>query len=129
MMSTTVRQPAVAGHFYSRDPQALTRDLRSFFSPPEQKMKALGCVVPHAGYIYSGHVAGAVYSAIELPRRFIILGPNHTGRGAPLATTLGAWATPLGEARIDEALASELAREMPQLSDDPLAHAAEQSID
>ena len=130
MMNTTVRQPAVAGHFYSRDPQALTRDLRSFFSPPEQKMKALGCVVPHAGYIYSGHVAGSVYAAIELPRRFIILGPNHTGRGSPLAImSSGAWQTPLGAAPIDSPLADQLRVACPYLEEDAVAHRGEHAIE
>ena len=66
---------------------------------PEPKIHALGCVVPHAGYMYSGHVAGAVYRRLELPRRFVILCPNHTGMGEPLAImSEGAWHTPLGDA-------------------------------
>ncbi len=130
MMSTTVRQPAVAGHFYSRDPLALSRDLRSFFSLSEQKISALGCVVPHAGYIYSGHVAGSVYAAMELPQRFIVLGPNHTGHGSPLAIMRsGAWQTPLGCAPIDSRLAEQLCDACPYLKEDAIAHRGEHAIE
>ena len=73
------------------------------------KIRALGCVVPHAGYMYSGHVAGAVYRRLDLPRRLVILCPNHTGMGEPLAImSEGAWHTPLGDVPIDEELAAEL---------------------
>src|SRR5579859_2857638 len=106
---TDVRQPAVAGRFYPGRPDVLTRDIQSYLNTKAEKICALGCVVPHAGYMYSGHVAGAVYSRLELPRRFLILGPNHTGAGDPLAIMLdGVWQTPLGQAKIDTVLAEAL---------------------
>jgi AmmeMemoRadiSam system protein B len=130
MHARLVRPPAVAGRFYSGDPDELAKEVDSHLVHAAEQQHAVGCMAPHAGYIYSGHVAGAVYGGIELPQRFIILGPNHTGQGAPLATALrGAWATPLGEAAIDEALAAEVARALPQLVDDPLAHQLEHSIE
>lgn len=130
MSSGSVRQPAVAGRFYPSDPNELAVQVDSHLANIKNRECVIGCLVPHAGYVYSGHVAGAVYGAIELPRSFIILGPNHTGRGQPLATTLrGSWGTPLGDADIDEALAAELASALPQLSDDPLAHRFEHSIE
>jgi hypothetical protein len=87
-------------------------------------------MVPHAGYIYSGHVAGAVYGSIELPNRFIILGPRHFPRGEPLAIlSEGAWQTPLGEAKIDEVLAAELKRACPLLREDEVAHSREHSLE
>ena len=62
------------------------------------QVRALGCVVPHAGYMYSGHVAGAVYSSIEIPSRCILLGPRHFPQGQPMAIlTEGSFATPLGK--------------------------------
>src|SRR4051794_39033231 len=104
-----VRKPAVAGAFYPADPAILLRDIRSYM-PEATGSSCLACVVPHAGYMYSGHVAGAVYSRVNLPRRLILLGPNHTGLGQPLAImSTGVWLTPLGEAHIDEPLAQELA--------------------
>jgi AmmeMemoRadiSam system protein B len=95
-----------------------------------KKSSALACVVPHAGYMYSGHVAGAVYEQLELPRRLIILCPNHTGRGRRLAImSEGAWETPLGLANIDSALAASLTSAFPSLEDDELAHRGEHAIE
>ena len=130
-MATAIRQPAVAGRFYPANPQRLRAEVESFTSPSDEaKIRALGCVVPHAGYMYSGHVAGAVYRRLELPRRFVILCPNHTGMGEPLAImSEGAWHTPLGDVPIDEKLASELKQQMPLLSEDDQAHRAEHALE
>jgi AmmeMemoRadiSam system protein B len=125
-----VRPPAVAGRFYPGDPATLLRDVRSYTQSGECKLAARGCVVPHAGYMYSGHVAGAVYAALELPRRFLILCPNHTGAGEPLAMyRQGRWRTPLGEVAVDEELAAELQRHCDWLSDDPEAHRSEHALE
>jgi AmmeMemoRadiSam system protein B len=95
-----------------------------------EKIRALGCVVPHAGYVYSGHVAGAVYARLEMPRRFLMLCPNHTGMGEPLAImSSGSWLTPLGEAAIDGELAGQLKREFPALREDESAHAGEHALE
>jgi AmmeMemoRadiSam system protein B len=129
-MGAFIRQPAVAGRFYPGRPEVLLRDLRSYTVAEGDKLHALGCVVPHAGYMYSGHVAGAVYARLELPRRFIILCPNHTGMGQPLAVmSQGSWLTPLGEVQVDTALASALLRECPLLSEDSVAHRAEHALE
>jgi AmmeMemoRadiSam system protein B len=129
-MSTPVRHPAVAGQFYPSNPNQLRQEIESFVQPGREKIRALGCVVPHAGYMYSGAVAGAVYARLELPRRFIILCPNHTGAGQPLAImSRGHWLTPLGEAAIDEPLAEDLKREFSPLRDDEVAHAREHALE
>lgn len=87
-------------------------------------------MVPHAGYMYSGHVAGAVYSSIEIPSRAILLGPRHYPRGEPMAIlTEGGWKTPFGEARIDSALGAELERSCRWLREDMTAHANEHSLE
>ena len=93
----TIRHPAVAGRFYPKRPQtSCFRDVASYLSPQTAHAPALGCVAPHAGYIYSGSVAGAVYAQLRCPERIIILCPNHTGKGRPLAImSNGAWETPL----------------------------------
>ena len=125
-----VRQPAVAGRFYPGRAEVLSRDIESYLAPKGEKIQALGCVVPHAGYMYSGHVAGAVYSRLELPRRFLILGPNHTGAGDPLAIMLdGVWQTPLGDARIDTVLAEALLNAFHYLTEDDIAHRHEHSLE
>jgi MEMO1 family protein len=125
-----LRKPAVAGSFYPADPGALLRDIGTYILPERTKIACLACLVPHAGYMYSGHVAGAVYSRMQLPARLVLLGPNHTGVGHPLAiTSSGAWLTPLGEAQIDENLARELAARFPLLQEDAEAHRKEHSLE
>jgi AmmeMemoRadiSam system protein B len=125
-----IRPPAVAGRFYPADARELAQQVRDFVPTECKKVSARGCMVPHAGYIYSGHVAGAVYGSLELPNRFIILGPRHFPRGEPLAIlSEGAWQTPLGEAKIDEALAAELKRACPLLREDDVAHSREHSLE
>ncbi|MFI5174341.1 MAG: AmmeMemoRadiSam system protein B [Terriglobia bacterium] len=125
-----IRRPAVAGRFYPSNKEKLIRDLDQFLSGGGAQRKAIGCVVPHAGYMYSGHVAGAVYARLELPDRFIILCPNHTGMGAPLSImSEGEWQTPLGNARIDSALARRIARACSLVTEDETAHVAEHSLE
>jgi len=127
---TPLRPPAVAGQFYPASPQELTNTIDKFLSSDEPTTRAQACIVPHAGYVYSGHVAGAVYSAIDLPSRCIVLGPNHRGNGQPLATNAhGAWQTPFGDLAIDEPLAAALIAAAPLLTDDDVAHRAEHSIE
>src|SRR5689334_17698771 len=118
-----IRRPAVSGRFYPSDPEELRKSVEGFFERVETQQKAIGLVVPHAGYMYSGHVAGAVYSRIDLPSRTIVLCPNHTGFGTPLSIMRsGAWQTPLGDVQIDEELCGGLMDADRQLEDDVEAH-------
>jgi AmmeMemoRadiSam system protein B len=129
-MESTIRRPAVAGRFYPGDPSVLLADVRSYLSPTEKTIPAIGCVVPHAGYIYSGHVAGAVFARLNIPQRCIVLCPNHTGMGQPLAImSAGAWETPLGKVAVDSSLADALKQKFPQLSEDVDAHRAEHAAE
>lgn len=129
------RHPAVAGRFYSADPQALTREIQSHIKPgagekTAKKSRALGVVSPHAGFMYSGDVAAAVYSEIEIPETLVILGPNHTGQGPPISLMAqGAWSMPLGEVAIDGELARAILRASPLISDDYSAHEDEHSLE
>jgi AmmeMemoRadiSam system protein B len=134
MATATVRQPAVAGRFYPRDPEKLRHNISDFLLPSGSEtpapVRAVGCIVPHAGYMYSGQVAGAVFSRLIIPRRCIVLCPNHTGMGRALAiNSEGAWQTPLGEVPIDAALAAALMRRFPALHEDSAAHRAEHAIE
>ena len=125
-----IRKSAVSGRFYPANPDELRNVLNGFFEPIQPRSKVIGVVVPHAGYIYSGHVAGAVYSRIELPLRNIVLCPNHTGRGTPLSIMKsGSWQTPLGQMQIDEELSSELMKADPSLEADIAAHQFEHAIE
>jgi len=129
-----LRMPAVAGRFYPSDPSELSALVREFvFVPPGSGVDLLrvkACLVPHAGYVYSGHVAAAVLSRIALPRKILILGVRHFPRGQQMAIlSHGAWRTPLGDAPIDEALAQALTAACPLLREDSVAHSAEHSLE
>lgn len=125
-----IRPAAVAGRFYPADAATLLRQIDGCVSVAPQKIRARGCIVPHAGYMYSGRVAGTVYGTLELPSRFILLGPRHYPRGERLAIlSEGAWTTPLGDAKIDAALADALKDEFPLLREDGVAHSAEHSLE
>jgi MEMO1 family protein len=94
------------------------------------KSSARACLVPHAGYRYSGGVAGDVFSRIELPRKIVILGVRHFPRGESAAIlSSGAWRTPLGDASIDAALAGALRDACPLLREDAVAHSQEHSLE
>ena len=129
-MHSVVRHPAVAGRFYPGNRESLLRDVQSYLSPQAVTASALGCMVPHAGYIYSGAVAGAVFAKIDVPASCIVLCPNHTGKGRPLAImSSGAWETPMGEVSIDSSLAEDLKKRFPLLSEDVDAHRSEHAIE
>jgi len=126
----SVRLPAVAGRFYPGARRVLLDDVSAYLSSAEEPRAAFGCIVPHAGYIYSGSVAGAVYANVAVPRRCIVLCPNHTGRGRPLAImSQGGWETPLGTVQIDSSLADTLRQQFPLLSEDTDAHRSEHAIE
>lgn len=125
-----IRPAAVAGRFYTADAAMLLRQIDACVSVAPQKVRARACVVPHAGYMYSGHVAGTVYGTLDLPTRFILLGPRHYPHGERLAILSdGAWVTPLGEAKIDAVLANALKDAFPLLREDAVAHSAEHSLE
>jgi AmmeMemoRadiSam system protein B len=125
-----VRQPAVAGRFYPEDRQELNDAIDDCLERGVSRIEAIGAVIPHAGYMYSGHVAGAVYSRITIPQRCIVLCPNHTGLGPPLSIMrAGSWLTPLGQLAIDEELCSVLMQHDRQLEDDMEAHRVEHALE
>ena len=134
MSITILRHPAVAGRFYPGDPDDLRTEAQGYLSQSTSSTgtptKAIGCIAPHAGYTYSGHVAGAVFSQIEIPRLCVVLCPNHTGMGRSLATmNEGSWETPLGEVPIDAEFALALQQRFPALHNDPAAHRAEHAAE
>lgn len=127
-----MRHPAVAGTFYEASPERLKAQVDACLAAndPSVPRSFIGAVVPHAGLMYSGHVAAAFYGAAELPRRFVILCPNHTGSGHFAAINAsGFWRTPLGDAEVDESLARALMKKTSLLSEDTRAHAREHSLE
>jgi len=127
-----IRRPAVAGRFYAADPESLRRDLIEMTRGlcPEHAPRGVALMVPHAGYIYSGRVAAAAYSAIRLPDRIVVLGPNHTGLGEPVALmSEGSWRSPLGDVPIDQPLAESILAGCRSARKDEVAHRNEHSLE
>jgi AmmeMemoRadiSam system protein B len=127
-----LRLPAVSGRFYPSDPIELKALIRECSRADNTVMpaRAKAALVPHAGYVYSGHVAGAVYARIVFPRKILILGVRHYPRGENAAIlSSGAWRTPLGDAAIDEQLAEALRLSCPLLHEDSVAHSGEHSLE
>ena len=125
-----IRKPAVAGRFYPAGKEALAGEVSKFLGTLRADIKAKGILVPHAGYMYSGHVAGAVYALIQVPARIIIMCPNHTGMGASLAImSSDSWEIPLGKIEIDSDLAKRLMHQCHLLSEDVEAHRFEHSLE
>jgi predicted class III extradiol MEMO1 family dioxygenase len=125
-----LRRAAVAGHFYQGTSEALEKQVAGYLIPDADKVRALGILSPHAGLMYSGSVAGAVYSSIELPKTFVLIGPNHTGLGAPVSLmSSGTWETPLGKVEIDRILASSILGRSRHIQEDARAHLREHSLE
>lgn len=124
------RKPFVAGRFYPASKKMLLEELGSYSLADKNKQKAIGIVSPHAGYVYSGAVAGEVFSSVQLPSRFVVLSPNHTGMGLRISMwPSGSWQTPLGEAVVDEDLCSKIASKSDAVKQDTEAHLMEHSLE
>ena len=130
---TRLRRPAVAGLFYPDHPAHLVRTVHELLGEPAAAARAAAALAPHAGYRYSGRTAGSVFGALDVPRRVIILGPNHTGDGnardGGSVFAVGVLRTPLGDVPVDEPLAADLLARCPSLEDDPDAHRREHGIE
>jgi AmmeMemoRadiSam system protein B len=131
-----VRQAVVAGQFYPESKTELLREVHGFLRKVPADAAALatrlalGVIAPHAGYVYSGAVAGAVYAQVAIPRRVIVLCPNHTAMGEPLAImSEGSFQTPLGEVPIDHELAEALKKSFPLLREDMAAQIREHAVE
>jgi hypothetical protein len=134
----TVRPPAVAGSFYPRDPVALQRMVTRFVAaaePPPLPLRAL--IAPHAGYIYSGPIAGTAYACLQAYlaahpagfNRVVLLGPAHRAPVHGLAgSSASAFATPLGEVPLDRAALDELLA-LPHVAIYDAAHRPEHGLE
>jgi len=124
------RKPAVAGQFYQASSSQLAVQVNQYIETITSREHAIGIVSPHAGLMYSGEVAGSVYSRIKIPHTFILLGPNHTGAGVPVSImSSGQWQLPTGEITVDESLASDLMKGTDVLTEDSFAHSMEHSLE
>lgn len=124
------RMAAVAGQFYAGEKEVLREQVSNFLQQKQEPRQAVGIMVPHAGYVYSGAIAGQTFSRVKVPDRVVLLGPNHTGYGAAQAVyPSGSWQTPLGDIPIDSSLAGQIIAECGEAIADDLAHRYEHSLE
>ena len=124
------RKPAVAGSFYPSSEEALRKMIDRMVNPGSQKKKAVCVVSPHAGFEYSGPVAGAAFSSVQLPDIFVILGPSHGSMISRVAIMKeGVWETPLGHIPVESRLAELIMNYSQLISEDQTAHSKEHSLE
>lgn len=131
-----IRRPVAAGRFYPGDAASLGKEVRYWLDKGEKaagtktENRPWAVMLPHAGYIFCGDVLGRTLAGQKLPSRLVILCPNHTGQGEPLSVwPEGAWITPLGQVKVDEALAADIIGSGGGFAPDTLAHMGEHSIE
>ncbi|MFW5731342.1 MAG: AmmeMemoRadiSam system protein B [Desulfonatronovibrionaceae bacterium] len=123
------RQPVVAGQFYPGQPEALKKKVVHYMQGMQGEQRTLLAMVPHAGYIFSGRVAGKTLAAANLADRMILLGPNHTGRGSRIAVWPdGRWHVPGASIQVDTDL-SAILTSIPGFEADYQAHLQEHSLE
>jgi len=124
------RKPSVAGSFYPGEERDLLKMIEKMVEKELKKEKAISIVSPHAGFVYSGPVAGAVFSSVKLPDTFVILGPSHRSIGSLAAIMKeGIWETPLGEVIVETSLAELIKKHSPLITEDEIAHLDEHSLE
>ena len=125
-----IREAHVAGYFYPEKRNALEKELASLLNPAADKCRAAVVISPHAGYIYSGRVAGAVYSSVEIPNKVILVGPSHRPISSRFALwRSGAWDTPLGSVPVDTELSDSLLENSSLIAEDNRAHIQEHALE
>ncbi len=130
MRLTNLRKPVVAGQFYPSSAKDLNALISSFADKSVQKNDCFGCILPHAGYIYSGKVAACTICAVKIKETVVLLGPNHTGQGATFSIMpQGIWQSPLGKIEINHQLAGLFLDKSKYLEPDNLAHSMEHSLE
>ncbi|MCK6682471.1 MAG: AmmeMemoRadiSam system protein B [Thermoanaerobaculia bacterium] len=134
MRSRETRRPAVSGLFYESDPVRLRESLSGFMQPHHRPRRSLpdwrAVLLPHAGHIFAGHIAGPAVASIDWPGFVILLGPNHRGTGSGIAlSNANSWETPLGPVWTNRALLDLLASSVPEASFDDVAHEKEHSLE
>jgi len=130
MQNSEIRKPVAAGRFYPSSKEAINKQIDSFLGKEAEKIDVLACMLPHAGYAFSGAVAARTVERINIKDRLILLGPNHTGYGSPFSImTSGTWLTPMGEVNIDANLAKLISKKSRLLEADTIAHLYEHSLE
>ena len=125
-----VRQMAAAGKFYPNDSSELKEFVDEVLSGVRKRnSRTYGGLVPHAGYNFSGKVAAEFYGSMNrTPETYILLGPNHTGRGLDISISSEDWESPLGKVPVDQELVTEI-HELSEAEYDEGAHHYEHSLE
>ncbi len=126
-----LRLPVAADRFYPGNPDALQAELSRRIPdiPESQKQDCLAIISPHAGYVYSGDVAGETVARVNIPETVLILGPNHHGLGQPVSLGLKDWSMPFGQVPIAREFAVKILKNSSIIIDDNTAHQAEHSLE
>ncbi len=133
----SIRQPIAAGRFYPAAPEDLRHNIQAFLDAgiarhpqPAAPLHPVALMLPHAGHVYCGHVISATLASVILPQTLILLCPNHTGMGRPLAVwPEGAWQTPLGQVPVDSGMVDALCSAASSFQRDELAHWQEHALE
>jgi len=130
MVFSMRRTPAVAGQFYSASAQGLYEEVVRYSTPAGSPIPFPILISPHAGLMFSGPVAGAVYSCVAIPETVILVGPNHTGQGPVLSIyPEGSWSIPGAEVSIDSSLAQTILSRIPFAEGEESAHKGEHCLE
>jgi AmmeMemoRadiSam system protein B len=124
-----VREARFAGSWYPGE----RAELEEFFAqnvPSAKPEPAIAVMAPHAGFVYSGKIAGETYARVQVPETAVVLCPNHRVPPPVLAVwAKGEWRTPLGAIPVDEALAAALSKEFRGLRADTFPHEKEHAVE
>jgi MEMO1 family protein len=125
-----IRNPSVAGYFYPGSKAELRAMIAKYVDKKAPKEEVVGLLAPHAGYQYSGVVAGATISCVAFKDTFIIIGPTHSGLGRPFSVfPEGTWRTPLGDVEVDAELARKIIALSEYAEEDYAAHEDEHAVE
>jgi AmmeMemoRadiSam system protein B len=126
-----MRRPVVANRFYPGSSEDLIGTIDEMV--PEvaasDKQEAIAVVSPHAGYVYSGPVSAETIARVKVPDTVVILGPNHHGRGEPLALGVEDWHMPMGDVPVNKKLASLILERSTVIREDESAQEYEHSLE
>ena len=130
-----IRPAAMAGSFYPGESSALAAEVAGYLgdAPGSRARAPKAIIAPHAGYMYSGAIAGSIYARLAplagVVTRVVLAGPAHrvyvTGAAVP---SVEAFASPLGTVVLDAAAIGKL-RALPFVEVSDAAHAREHSLE
>jgi AmmeMemoRadiSam system protein B len=125
-----IREARFSFSWYPGEPEKLKKEINRMLKCEKESIHAIGALVPHAGIIFSGEVAGKVFGRLSEYDTFIILSPNHTGMGEKISVySSGSWKTPLGEIEVDSEIANQIVKACDLAKEDIKAHLNEHSIE